>query len=312
MSKYLYMQDGHAKGVNSCNRIGDYWSDWLLKFKELVSIAKENKCEAILDGGDLVETKNPSYNVLDEIADIIEEGKIPMYSLFGNHSMNSGHIENSTNTGLAHLQRRSKYFKYLNRFESCESNIVGYEYYYGIEEDIKKNGIMIKVEEKGINDLPNQFNVAIVHALVTPKKFFENTSYITPDQIKTNADLVLLAHYHHPFSKKVGNTEFLNIGCFGRLDINEAKITPSVLLLDTDKRSYEVIKLKSAKLGNEVFNLTKYNELKGNKKGIEDFISSLKNLNFQGMEIGTQIVNIGKKDKKYDKAVKYLLDKIGD
>ena len=148
--------------------------------------------------------------------------------------------------------------------------------------------------------------------MITPTKFFEKTFYVMPEQIKTNANLVVCGHYHTPFYKKVGNTEFVNIGCIGRLNINEAKIEPSVLLLDTDKRNWKIIKLKSAKPANQIFDLDHYDELKKEEKSIEDFINSLKSVNFQGMELGEQIVKGGKENNVKQTTVDYLLEKLNE
>jgi DNA repair exonuclease SbcCD nuclease subunit len=303
--KYLYMQDFHISGKNSRNRLGNYFEDCMSKLDEIIQIAKNNNCEAILDGGDLTETKNPSYNVLDEICDRIETAKMPIYSLYGNHFMHCGHIENSQNTGLTHLQRRSKYFKYLDQIVGDNFIIGSIDYDYGIEEKLKTGW-----DSNFPDEYSSFWKILIVHALVTPTKFFENASHLTPEQFKTNADLILVAHYHTPYAKKVNGTEYLDIGCTGRLNINEAKIEPSVLILDTNKRSYEIVKLKSAKKPEEIFDLEKYAEIKKNEKGIDQFINSLNNYQYQAMDVGSQIKQIGKDNKFTEKPVDYLLDKM--
>ena len=308
--KFIYFQDMHIQGKNSRNRLGNYFIDCLLKFDEIISLAKENKCDAILDGGDLFESDKPAYNVLDEIADRLEKAKLPLYSLYGNHAMSYAHIENSNNTGLAHLQKRSKYFKYLindfppfpDEMQADGWEIKAIEYNFNVEDKIKKDGIMF--------DEGDYYKIGIVHALVTPGKFFDNTSYIQCKDIKSNGDLILLAHYHTSFKKEINGTTFLNIGCSGRLNINEAKIEPSVLLIDTDKKSYEIIKLKSAKSSNEIFDLTKYEELKQNERNIEDFISLLNSAKFQSCDIANQIELIGKENKVDENVINYLLEKI--
>lgn len=305
--KYLYFQDFHISGRNSVNRLGNYFQDMLLKFDEILSIAEENDCDAIIDGGDLLHVKTPSYSVIDEIADRVEKKKISFYSLLGNHCMNSGHIENSKDTGLWHLQRRSEYFKYFSRIKYLGNqfkkyDIRGIEYKFGIEEELKEKEYIFEDSEA--------WNVLIIHALMTPKKFFENVSHLTPEQLKTNANLVLVAHYHIPYEKEVNNTKFLNIGCSGRLSISEAKIEPSVLLIDTETREIEKIKLKSAKKASEIFDLTKYEEKKENEKGIEDFIASLNSYEWQGMDIKTQIKQIAKEQEVDDKIMNYLMGKI--
>jgi len=302
MSKYLYFQDMHFTGKNSCNRLGNYFDDLLIKFDEIIQIAKDNNCDSLIDGGDLLETEKPSYNVLDEIADRIDKAQLPIYSLFGNHTMSYGHIENSKNTGLAHLQKRSEYFKYIDELDIEGVDLKIIDYSFGIEDKIKQDGIMF--------DDSYLWKICIVHALLTPSKFFDSASYVQLKDIETNADLLLIAHYHKPYTKVIGNTAFLNIGCCGRNNIDEAPIDPSVAILDTEKRSYEVIKLKSAKPANKIFDLSKHNELKDNKKDIKEFLDSLKNVNFQSMDIGQQIVKIGKEKNINDNIIDYILNKM--
>lgn len=306
--KFLFFTDAHIKGTNSRNRLGNYFEDLLLKFDELISIAKENKCNAILDGGDLFESDKPAYSVLDELADRIEKAEIPVYSLFGNHCLRFAHIENSNNTGLMHLRKRSKFFRYLSDLQGENFIIQGIDYSFGIEDELKSKEIILSSSKE--NDKTDKWKILILHALVVPEKFFDNVSYLTPDQLKTNADLILLGHYHQPFKKEIGKKTFLNIGCFGRDNINEAKIHPSVLLIDTDKRSYDIIKLKSAKKADEIFDLSKYEELKANKKDIKEFIDSLRDIDLQSMDLGQQVVKIGKEQKIEQSVIDYILTKL--
>lgn len=300
--KFLFFTDGHLRGINSVNRKGDYFSDWMDKFDELLSIAKKEKCEFIVDAGDLLDISSPSFRILDTLADKVEKAKINIYSLQGNHSLHCGHIENSAYTGLAHLQKRCKYFYSLSEIEGENFVIEGIEYEHNIEEKLKE-GIFLD---------DARYKILVVHALVTPGKFFDEVSYLTPEQFPTDADLVLLGHYHHPFTQKVGNTEFLNIGCFGRLSIAEHDIEPSVAIIDTDLRQVKVIKLKSAKPGNKIFDLEKYNELKVAKKDIKDFLESLNSVEWQSMSIRGQIEKIGKEQKVDKEIISYLVDKIGE
>jgi len=78
MSKFVYLQDFQIIGKNSVHYIGNYFEDCLLMWDDILEIAKENKVEAILDGGDLLDAPEPSYRILDEIADRVEKAKIPV------------------------------------------------------------------------------------------------------------------------------------------------------------------------------------------------------------------------------------------
>lgn len=312
MARFIYFQDMHLKGKNSRNRLGNYFQDCLAKLDEIIALAKEYKCEAILDGGDLFEVENPSYTVIDAIADKIEKAKISVYSLFGNHAMKDGHIENSAGTGLAHLQKRSKYFKQFIELDERDFKsenpfaIVGIDYDFGIEDELKTMNLA-KYSHKGMD----RWTVYILHAMVTPKKFFDSCFHVIAKDIQTNADLILVAHYHKPYELKIVETTFLNIGCCGRDNIDEAHIEPSVLLIDTEKKNWEIIKLKSAKKAEEIFDLTKYEEAKDSKRDIKEFLDSLRDVNFQTMDVGEQIVKIGKDQNVEQNVIDYLLKKIG-
>lgn len=307
MSKFLYFQDGHGKGKNSINRVGNYFEDWLIKFDELLSIAKEKEVKAIIDGGDLLNAPEPSYRIIDEIADRVEKAKIPFYCLFGNHAERYHSLEHSKYTGLAHLMKRSKYFNYfdnpyLKNGKQRGFSIKGIEYSHDVEQEIKDNGIIF--EEK----FQDSWKVAIVHAFVTPKPFLPQVMHVCCDDIKTNADVVLIAHYHSEWEKKVGNTLFKDIGCFGRNSITEANITPSCLLIDTETRNMEEIEFKSAKKGEEVFDLTKVEEIKTFNTNMENFIKSLESTEFQEMNIKGIIEDVAKKSKTSREVVDLILN----
>lgn len=300
MSKFLYFQDGHCKGKNSINRVGNYFEDWLKKFDELLALAKEHKVEAIIDGGDLLDAPEPSYRVLDEIADRVEKAKITFYCLFGNHAERYHSIQHSKYTGLAHLFKRSKYFQYADFFDNHaeEMEADGYiikpiEYHHDVEEQLNEEGIMFP-ETKA-------WKVAFVHAFICPKEF-PYASHAVCDNIKTNADVVLVAHYHSQWEKKVGDTLYKDIGCFGRNSITEAKIKPSCLIIDTDKRSMEEIELKSAKPGEEVFDLEKIEEIKAFDEDMMMFIQSIESTDFQSANIENIIKEVAK-EKNVDKEV---------
>jgi len=310
MSKFLYMQDFHISGKNSIHYISNYFEDCLLMLNEILSIAKKNKVDAMLDGGDLFDTPMPSYRVLDEFCDRIEKAKIPLLCLYGNHSMQFHSVEHAQYTGLSHLIKRSKYITYFGEGEDSvlhdngkSYTITGIDYYHDLEENLKKNGLKLK----GGKD---EWKIALVHGFLTPTPFLPQVMHVCVDDIKTNADLVLVSHYHKAWDKTVDNTRYLDIGSVGRRSITEKDIIPSVLLLDTDKRSADIIKLKSAKSAEIIFDLSKLDEKREFNADIDKFIKSIESAEFQATNIKDTIIYIGK-EKNVDKEVTDLiLDKI--
>lgn len=308
--KYLYFQDMHSSGNNPISRKGDFFEDILSKFDEILSIAKKHKVNAILDGGDIFHAPNPSYRILDEIADRVEKAGVTVYSLFGNHAELYHSIEHSQYTGLAHLQKRSKLFQYLNSIEDKDYTIKGIEYSHNIEEKLKEEGLLV-TEESDIARPKKIWRIAIVHAFICPKPF-PYALHIVCDDLKTNADIVLVAHYHSSWEKKVGDTQYIDIGCFGRRSINEREVKPSCIILDTDKRSYEIIALKSAKKGSEIFDLSKKEENMEFEEKIEAFISELKDMSVQATDIKSTIQLLGKKNKIENSVINLLVNKVDE
>jgi len=306
--KIAYYQDSHIYGRNSANRIGECYNDIMQKIREVHKIAKEQKCKKIIHGGDIWENCVVSNLMVDEFVDIVEKYKIPLEVIWGNHDEINGNIETSKGSSLAHICRRSKLINILNDNDDLneEFTIKPLHYKHGIEDEIKENGIIFS------KDSLNSWKIAIVHAFVTEKPFLPQVMHIVYDKIKTNADLILIAHYHHNWNKKVENTEYLDIGCLGRLNINEADIEPSMLILDTEKRSYEIIKLKSAKPGSEIFDLSKIKEIKEFDNNINNFISSLQSTKVQSLSIRGIITDICKENKVEKEVENLIIEKIGE
>lgn len=305
--KYLYFQDGHVKGINPSSRIDNYYESWIMKFKEILFLAKEHKVEAIIDGGDLLDTPMVSNSIIDEILDLVEANGIPIYVMWGNHTLIGHHKETSNGTSLAHMFRRCKLFKDCSG--GCEVgsdfHIDFIDYDHNIEEKLKTNGIQMDTKE-------SYWKIAIVHAFITPKPFLPTVLHVVADDIKTNADLVLVAHYHAVWKKQVGKTTFLDIGCIGRCKISEADINPTVLLLDCKKRNYEFIALQSAKKGAEIFDLNKKEEQENNEKEMENFINSLKDFKNQELDLRGIIEYIGKEQNIERPVIDRILTKLNE
>jgi DNA repair protein SbcD/Mre11 len=304
--KFLYMQDAHCKGKNPSSRTDNYYESWLEKFDELLSIAKKKKADGIIDGGDLLDIPIVSNNIVDDILDRIEKLGIPFYTIFGNHPMIGHHRDTSDGTSLAHMLRRCKLMQEVKFLKDDNSIINLYEYYHNIEQDLKDNGIQIDTKE---NDI---WKLAIVHAFITPKPFIKEVLHVVADEIKTNADVIIIAHYHEPWMKTIGKTSFIDIGCFGRASSAEADIKPSVCLIDTKKRTTEIIELKSAKAGTDVFDLTKKEHNNEIDEILETFISNLKDIKMQSLDLRGIIEMIGKEQNIERDVIDLILKRIGE
>ncbi len=295
----LYFTDNHISGTNSENRIGNYYSDSMAKLEEILQIAKKNKSPFILCGGDLLDSSLISLVICDEIIDLIEKYNIPIYTLVGNHPMVNHNWEVSKATTIAHMFRRCKLIKKLEEIIDKDFLIQGIDYQKDIETIIKKDGIKKSSKDK-------RWTIAVVHALITPKAFLPVINHIQVKDVECDYDLVLCAHLHQPFIKVYDDVTYVNPGSIGRTSIDEADIEPSVVLLDTEKRSYKIVKLKSVKPKEEVFDLTKIEKKREFNSEIEKFIESLQTTTFTDLDL----VGVAKEICKRSEVEKEVEDEV--
>ena len=298
--KFLLFSDFHISGRNPRSRLDNYYQSCLSKFEEILSLSKD--CDFIISAGDLWDSPIVANTIVDDILDRIDTNKKDFFVIFGNHDAVNYNVEASKATSLAHMIRRSKYVKHLNKIEDSNIYIKGYDCQFGGEEKLKENGLIHGKDKKSI---------AITHQFITIKPFHPQVSHIVAKDLKTDYDVIICSHFHQEFDKVVNGTRFINLSSIGRTSINEQH-QPQVAIIDTDNFEIEKIQLKSAKIADKIFDLAKYEELKENEKSIEDFISLLNSAKFQSCDIANQIELIGKENKVDENVINYLLEKIGD
>jgi DNA repair exonuclease SbcCD nuclease subunit len=310
--KFIYFQDTHIKGINPINRKGDYYQEIMAKVKETITIAKEMKVECIIHGGDLFDSAIVSNLMVDEFIDAVEQAGIKWYILPGTHDEIGHNWELSKGSSLAHIFRRSKLINQLTTLKedtvlgTRKDIIQGFKYYHNIEKDIKENGLTCKC--------PNYtFKIAITHAFITLQPFLPQVMHVVAKDIKTDFDVVLVAHYHAQWGiKELNGVKFVSLGCLGRTSIDEVKITPKIAYIDTETREIRLIPLTTAKIGKEVFNLTKIEIAKKFEQDIDNFIRSLDNVKFQSLDL-RGLVEFLAKENNVEKEVKdCVIQRIGE
>jgi len=299
--KFIYFSDAHGKGKNSRNRLGDFFSDWLLKIDEAIKLTIDNKCDYRMIGGDVFDSPNVSNTVVDEFVDRIENANLQCYIVPGNHDMTAHNWELSKSSALAHIFRRSKNIHRLTELEDDKTYIKGIAYYHDMETDIKKDGLKTNVN--------NKYTIVIPHAFITIKDFHPDVLHVKAEDIDCNYDLVLCSHFHEQWGiEEVNNTKYLNLGAFGRLSVSDIKSMPKVALVETEPAKITILELSSAKKAQEVFDIEKYEELKANKKDIKQFIDSLRDVDLQSMDLGQQVTKIGKEQKIEQSVIDHILN----
>ena len=302
--KFVYTQDIHLKKKNPVNRVDNYFESVITKLEEVCQIYQKQKCDLWIDGGDLLEIPLVSYGLIDDFIDLLEKYNVKMKLLFGNHSMVAANVENSSTTSLAHILRRSKNIEILNEIETEDEIIKGYDYYFGIEDDINENGLICEESKKT--------KIGIVHALITEKPFFAHIPHCVVGKFKTNYDYLLIAHNHKAWkTKEIDGTKRINIGCLGRRKTDERTIEPSCLIYETGKPII-IQKLKTAKIGSELFDLTKHEEKKEFSQSIDGFVEMINDVKFKQMDTMNAIQMVAKENKIDKDIVNCIVEKIGE
>lgn len=294
--KFFYLSDTHIRGKNPENRIGNYYQDVMTKIREVINLARTSyPIDYIIHGGDIFNSPYISNIIIDEFVDLIESINIQMFCIYGNHD-EIGHNKNlSQSSALAHIFRRAENIFPLDTLEDNTAIIKGYDYYHNIEEDIKINNIL-NIESK-------KLKIVVPHAFLTPKPFLPHVMHVELKDIKTNYDIVLCSHYHCDWGiKEINGTKYINLGAIGRQGIDEINRTPKILYIDTEINKIEIIELKSAKPGKEVFNIEKIDKMKSYEKNIDNFVNSLSSIKMQSLDIRGKIEEIAK-EKKIDKNI---------
>jgi len=306
--KFLYLYCSHIKGTNPGNRRGNYFNDIKEKFAEIIRIGKEKDVDVIYHGGDFGDAPMMSLGLVDSIVDMIEHGGITWDIIRGNHD-EIGHNPNlSGESILDHIFRRSKMIRHLEIVQDRNVYIQGFDYYHGIEKDIKEKGL------QSANGATGQKKIAIIHAFITPDKWLPHVLHIPVAELKSDFDLVLVAHNHVEWGiKKIDKTTFVSIGSLSRLTVakSDTERMPNVLYVDTDVPTLQVIPLECAKPAVEIFDLDKIKSGKEFEASIENFISSLENVKFQGLNLRANIEEIGRQMGYDDEVIKEVVDRMG-
>lgn len=293
--KFIYITDVHLKGKNPSSRIDVYIDSAFNKLTEVYTVAKDSQLDFVLIGGDLFDTSQVALSVIDRLCDLIEHFNIKTYVLWGNHDENNC---NKGGTALEHCFNRCKLMHPLTLIEDDKFILQGIEYTISIDQDLKNNGYTFNSDK---------FKILAPHANITPSKCVDGFSHVVAKELKTDADLVLVSHYHaHHGIKKINNTEFAWVGALtrGTIGVGDINRIPSYLIFDNGKS--EIIELKCALPASEVFDLDKVDAIKATKNDLNGFIASLKESRVNSFKFIDRL-NYYCDENKVDKLIKDVI-----
>ena len=295
--KILFFTDTHYHDKKPSSRIDDYIKSQYNKTLEIFDIAKKEKVDYIIHGGDLFDIPNPRVKVVTKYGQLFQKQNIPIYVISGNHDV-YGYNKDSIDSTMLGLLKDFDIVKLLDKHDSViiekENVKVGIcprPYHSRIDSENKKDYFPERM------DVDHQ--ILVIHSMLMDKPYLKEVEHTTIDQIiSTNCDIVLSGHYHIGFGiVRKNNKFFINPGSLMRMtnSFDEIKRKPKVVIIEltkNDKKAKE-IELKTALPGDEV--LTRDNK-------------DIKKIQEQELLEFSQIIrnNLNLKTYNYEKIIKQI------
>lgn len=300
MKKILFFTDTHLQETPISSRKDNYLESIIKKIEEIKDIANNENVDYVLFGGDFFSKPSPSDEVIIKLIQILKKfNSRPIITILGNHDI-EGRNPDTYNRKAVKILEEANLIKVLKDEENyppfdTEIEIQGVNYKNGVDSD--PNLLKVEKKRKGL------VLIQMVHSYVLPfKTYFQTISLEELSKI-TEADIILIGHYHDGFGeRKVNGKIFICPGSIARDSINQFDRIPQVVYIKIDGSKIETqfIKLK---------NVLKKEEIESKEiKEIEDFIFKDFFQSLQGKSIDSfepeKIIDEILKDENVDQEIK--------
>lgn len=306
--KILILSDCHLRDTNPRNRQDNYYQTGLDKLDWCLGLAKINKCDFVLQAGDLTDNPRSSYKLIAAVLGLLHKYDIKVYGITGQHDRRH-HTSDLSNVPMTVFQVILSKFELLNSDPICIDKLNIYGSSFG--EEIPK----ILDETK--------FNILVTHRMIIGEdKLWEGQeSYVTARTLlaKNKFDLIVSGDNHQFFTSEYQGRHLLNLGSLLRSTSAQINHKPKVAIFDTDTNTYELFdvpiqpssavfnldEIKSKKeVALETDKIKKYISLLSNKdeKTTYDYVNNLNHFMEQNQtnDEVKEIVVFTLKDKKED------------
>ena len=297
--RLLFLTDTHIRGTTPKNRMDNLPETLENKFKEVGKIIEDYNIDFVLHGGDLFDRPDISVSIVGNFAPILNNIKVPIYIICGNHDI-YGHNPNTINRTMLGLLNSLNVVKIINKGDlvylykdGIKVQLTGHPYTYNIDSELHKSSYIIDHPPKDVD-----YSIHMVHGMLLNKPFIKGIPYTLIDDIKdTKADITLSGHYHTGFG--IINTNgkyFINPGSLVRVtnSLLEIDRIPKVVLIELDKTiDVKLIDLKIAKEGKEVLNRQEIENHIFKSERLFEFKRSIDNsVNFEKLEINEILMEV--------------------
>ncbi|NLJ99328.1 MAG: metallophosphoesterase [Tissierellia bacterium] len=297
--RILFLTDTHIRGTTPKNRTDNLPITLMNKFKEIVKIVKDHNVDFVLHGGDLFDRPDISVSIVSSFASILNDIKVPVYIVCGNHDI-YGHNPDTINRTMLGLLDSLNIINIINRDDTIflqkddiKVQLTGYPYTYNIDDENNRDNYIVKYVSKDVN-----YAIHMVHGMLLNKPFIEDIPYTLIDDIKsTKANITLSGHYHSGFGIiNIDEKYFINPGSLIRVtnSLSEINRIPQVALIDLDETiNIRLMNLQVASRGEDVLDRQEIENHVFKSERLLEFKQSVDEaINFEKLEINEILMEI--------------------
>ncbi len=335
MIRLLYFTDPHIRGNNPRARVDDFPATIKTKLRECWDLAKQYQCQAVICGGDLFDRPDPDYIVTGELAAVLKECPVPLYTIPGNHEVFGYNLNTVPRTALGLLARIGA-VKLLSRdpviISGQDANKMPIQIYLtgqGYHGDIDRSqadyqtglGDLAFPAEKMPSVMPATFKpwkVHVVHSMLLERPLINEVAHTLIRDLETDADMILASHYHSgfPYQRCKNDKLCINPGALGRVraDVAELYRPVQVALLEfsADCATVDYLPISCARPGSEVLSrdyLTQQAEREGRTGRFLELLASEGESRF--METREIVDDIARRESLHPAVIQDALRRIG-
>lgn len=297
--RILFLTDTHIRGTTPKNRLDNFPETLENKFKEIIQIINNYNIDFLLHGGDLFDRPDVSISIMSNFAAILNEIKIPIYIICGNHDI-FGHNPNTVNRTMLGLLNALNIVKIINpndkiylERDNLKVQLTGQPYTYDIDKEGDKSPYIVNEISPNVD-----YAIHMVHGMLLNKPFIKGVPYTLIDDIRdTKAHITLAGHYHSGFGIiETDNKYFLNPGSLVRISNSLIEIDriPKVALIDLNETiNIELIELKTAKKGEKVLDRKEIESHIFKSERLFEFKQSIDTaVNFDKLDINEVLIEV--------------------
>ena len=306
--KFLYLADTHLRTATpSCRKDVDFYQTQLNKLMQVIEMSKVLGVDYILHGGDLFDTHDPSTRLIHDVMAVLNNSHVPWYVNPGNHDIFGANTATLRRSGLGILWQAGmiETFARQEEVQLGEDVLVRFLPY----------SLNYKDEDYNFDKKISKIQIVVTHDMLTTHFVPYNHKLIS--ELKTNADIVLCAHWHGQFAEKHNKTWFLNSGPLTRQTTFEARIAPGVGFVDIDTTSHPWPEIKQVAILPikhqppwDVINETVKEEVAAQEGIAEQFLSTLKTSSLESLDRQQLVRSVGEQHKFSEPAIIGALNRL--